>query len=144
MRLTKNVRTVGTARLIELRWALYDTEDPDETEYLPPMVFLPDVVIKSILDQFALLTSTDTSSFLASHDYARSHQPRINTAIVKLRAEFAEMSAEAERAEKEGKGSVTEQVDVESVDNDSSDDEPETEASRLIILIPLAAARAAL
>jgi hypothetical protein len=56
--MTKELCTHGTRHLKELHWQIFDGMDEQKYGYLPPDAFLPDGLIKTILDHFHLIKDT--------------------------------------------------------------------------------------
>lgn len=94
-RLTRPMRAIGLKRLQDLRWKIYCGEDLSKTAFFPPELFLPNDVIKGILDRFALITDfASLDSLIGTHTYAKPHQMKLYILVIELRALFAEMHAE--------------------------------------------------
>jgi hypothetical protein len=88
-RLTKPMRELGTKRLQAFRMSLWENADEAECGMLPPVVFLPDSDIKSILDFFALLqTEEDLTLLLARNPFLGNNYSVLFTVIRTLRDDF--------------------------------------------------------
>ncbi|GBE84703.1 hypothetical protein SCP_0606830 [Sparassis crispa] len=55
--LSRGMRDRGKDRLLQLRKSIYVAADSVDTDIIPEFIYLPDPVIKAILDRFALLQS---------------------------------------------------------------------------------------
>ncbi len=53
------MRAVGTKQLRELRDSIYFDPSKPHTQTLPPELYLPDTIIKDVLDHLALLDTKD-------------------------------------------------------------------------------------
>lgn len=162
-RLTRPMRAIGKKRMEDLQWRIYLREDLLKTAYLPPEVFLPNDIIKGVLDRFALLTDfSSLNPLFDTHTFAEPHQIKLYALIIELRAVFSQM-----RAEKR-KNSTQTALGIDGIEGGSSssgggieeddgtdksgatehasegDDRSEVIHPRLTIRIPLEAARSAL
>lgn len=96
-RLTRVMRKHGTQRLEKLRQEIYDSlSDTAPSRALPPTVYLPQPVIISLLDNYALLTSAnDLRSLLSGRTYVLPHVDRLWLTLEALRPEFEAIRAKA-------------------------------------------------
>ncbi len=102
-RISPAMRKEGTKQLLELRMTIYFSPGTRHTQSLPPEIFLPDVVIKHLLDRFALIDSKDT---LRDMIVTRTHLLRhIDTLWAKMQglAVLFEEIRDKEREEKRKK-----------------------------------------
>jgi len=101
-RLTKLMRELGTKQLQSFRMTLWENADEAECGMLPPIVFLPDSDIKSILDFALLQTEEDLTLLLAGNTFLINNYSALCTVIRTLRADFEpirqEQKAKASRA----------------------------------------------
>jgi hypothetical protein len=68
--LTDNMRALGKECLLGFRMKLWRNADEVQFGLIPPVVFLPDVTIKEILDNYALLHSIeDLDPIIKNHRY---------------------------------------------------------------------------
>lgn len=67
-RLSGPMRRLGTEKLTDYRMEIWEGADEVQAGLLPPIIFLPDSDIKLILDNFALLTSTNAISTHLKHN----------------------------------------------------------------------------
>lgn len=95
------MRALGTQRLEELRWEIYSYADSATATFLPPDIFLPDGVIKLLLDTFALLDTVATlrakigdRAFLLPHIWA------LWDVVCELEDTFRAMREESKRHQK--------------------------------------------
>lgn len=76
-RLTGKLREHANAELLQLRWRLY-LEAGIKAENLPDCLYLPDPLIKFLLDNFASLHHEDAlDSYICKHAYAYPNRNRI-------------------------------------------------------------------
>ncbi|PIL25360.1 hypothetical protein GSI_13250 [Ganoderma sinense ZZ0214-1] len=96
-RLTRVMRRHGTQRLEKLREEIYDSlEDSASSRALPPTVYLPQPVITSLLDNFALLlTVDDLRALLLGRTYVLPHINKLWLALQALRPEFDDIRIKA-------------------------------------------------
>jgi hypothetical protein len=88
-RLTKPMRELGTKTLQSFRMTLWENADEAECGMLPPIVFLPDSDIKSILDLFSLLkTEEDLTLLLSRNPFLINNYPALFAVICTLRNDF--------------------------------------------------------
>ena len=97
-RLTKPMRERGMKTLHSFRMTLWANADEAECGMLPPIVFLPDSNIKSILDFFALLkTEDDLTLLLSRNPFLINNYPALFAVICTLRDDF-ELIQEEQKA----------------------------------------------
>ncbi|THG94212.1 hypothetical protein EW026_g7217 [Hermanssonia centrifuga] len=100
-RLTKEMRAIGRTKLEELQWEIYFDEDVVRTGFLPPDTFLPEEVIKVVLDRFALInTMRQLEDTTAAYIYLRPHQSKLWDLIQQLAITFSELRAAKKKRKK--------------------------------------------
>ena len=91
-RLTDEMRRLGEKKLTEFRWALWDRTQDISLEYSPPSAFLPDSIIKKILDSFSRICSIDdVASFVQSVKALNGHQEALFMVLTDLQETFSKM-----------------------------------------------------
>ena len=91
-RLTDEMRRLGEKKLTEFRWALWDQTRDISLEYSPPLAFLPDPIIRQILDGFSLIRNiNDVASFVQSVKALNGHQEALFMVLTSLRETFSKM-----------------------------------------------------
>lgn len=100
-RLTEDMRALASERLIAFRKSLWKQADEVKCANVPRAAFLPEHVIKHILDNYAMLGSAnDLHPIIATHEYLVNQSEALWSVLVDLRAEFVTLRAKAD-AEKE-------------------------------------------
>ena len=96
-RLTRVMRKHGVERLEKLRDEIYDTlSDSAASRALPPTVYLPQPVIASILDNYALLSGPDDlRQLFPGRTFTLPHVDTIWRTLEALRPEFDEIRLKA-------------------------------------------------
>ncbi|KAJ7725507.1 hypothetical protein B0H14DRAFT_3169646 [Mycena olivaceomarginata] len=132
-------------RLLELQRKIWRQADVSLTSFLPPEAFLPSDVFKEILDTYANLNSVAAlAPLLKSNKYLDSYHGLLHDVLVKLKPEFAKITAER-KAELAAAKALKKKVVVESDDEEESehdDDEP-MDTSRGAVPVVAAASVAA-
>ena len=91
-RLTDEMRRLGEKKLTEFCWALWDQTRDISLEYSPPSAFLPDPIIRQILDGFSLIRNiNDVASFVQSVKALNGHQEALFMVLTSLRETFSKM-----------------------------------------------------
>ncbi|KAJ3006986.1 hypothetical protein NUW54_g3727 [Trametes sanguinea] len=91
-RLTKEMRAEGMQHLRDLRGKLYRATCSSAARALPPDIFLPDVVIKLLLDRFALINSEETlQEMISGRIHLLPHSCALWESLQALDARFEEM-----------------------------------------------------
>jgi hypothetical protein len=105
-RLTDEMRILATQRLTAFRKSLWKAADEIKFGNVPRAAFLPDYIIKAILDNFALLqTPRDLDPIIAGCIHLVDHRDALWSVLVALRPEFITLRAKAD-AEKEAEKRV--------------------------------------
>jgi hypothetical protein len=95
--LTDNMRALGKEHLLGFRMKLWHNADEVQFGLIPPAVFLPDVTIKEILDNYALLHSVeDLDPIIKNHRYLILHREALWQLISTLEADFIPLRRAAE------------------------------------------------
>lgn len=144
-RLTRRLKAHGKTRLQALRDAIYDNADALEAALVPKYMYLPDPIIDTLLDRFALLKDGRTlDNILANSKYTLPHVNWIRTFITTLDTEFktlrakdkkekarqkAEKQAAAAAAEVESEGEGTDEVEEDEENEIESQDEEDYNVS---------------
>ncbi|KAJ7108022.1 hypothetical protein C8R43DRAFT_1163484 [Mycena crocata] len=94
-RLSQLQRSHGTKRLLDLRLEIWRASDQSKVWMFPPLVFLPDAVITSILDNFVLLnTLPQISKFIEPHRHLTPHVNRLMEVLNELGPQFQKIAAD--------------------------------------------------
>ncbi|KAJ7737979.1 P-loop containing nucleoside triphosphate hydrolase protein [Mycena metata] len=102
-RLSKIQRAHGVSRLLDLRIEIWKAADQSRFWMFPPLVFLSDALITSILDNFFVLDTLEkVRTFVKPHQHIRHYAPRLFALLQKLIPEFTRIAADrkAENAAK--------------------------------------------
>ncbi|KAJ7812249.1 hypothetical protein B0H14DRAFT_3753355 [Mycena olivaceomarginata] len=103
-RLTKVEKQIGSTRLEAFRLVLWMGASDQEMALVPLTEFLPDIVIKRLLDQFAKVVRVENlMPYISSLKGLRGQHGALLNVIVELRATFRELkksNAAAKKAEK--------------------------------------------
>lgn len=102
-RLTEEMRQAGEQQLVKFRWDLWDHTLDLSLQYAPPSVFLPDPIIKNILDNFALITTVDDAAHIVEGVSALDgHHDSLFNEVCKLQELFSAMrKAQSRQVEKD-------------------------------------------
>jgi hypothetical protein len=96
-RLTDDMRSIATKHLIHFRTKLWRTADEIDYCVVPPVAFLPDIIIKRILDNYALLCSiTDLDPIIKGESYLLPHRDALWQLITTFETEFIPLREKAE------------------------------------------------
>jgi hypothetical protein len=96
-RLTDEMRSLATERLISFRTRLWRAADEIDLCIVPPVAFLPDIIIKKILDNYALLHSaTDLDHIIKDDTYLVPHRDALWQLILAFEKEFIPLREKAE------------------------------------------------
>jgi hypothetical protein len=96
-RLTDDMRSVATQRLIAFRTKLWRAADEIECCVVPPVAFLSGIVIKKILDSFSLLHSvTDLDPIIQDETYLVPHRDALWQVISAFEMDFIPLREKAE------------------------------------------------
>jgi hypothetical protein len=99
-RLTDKMMKQGTARLKEFRQQLW-FDNLASAGYLPPVAFLPDLHIKSILDNFARIQSTENLvPYIQDLHLLSGRHSDLHNVILELRELFSNLPAPQRRTRK--------------------------------------------
>ena len=91
-RLTEEMRQAGEQQLVKFRWDLWDHTLDLSLQYALPLVFLPDPIIKNILDNFALITTVDDAAHIVEGVSALDgHHDSLFNEVCKLQELFSAM-----------------------------------------------------
>ncbi|KAJ7887209.1 hypothetical protein B0H13DRAFT_1627544 [Mycena leptocephala] len=94
-RLSKLQRAYGLTRFLNFRLEIWRGADHSKFWMLPPVVFLPDAVITSILDNFVLLDTLDkVTSFVQPYQHLRPYAHRLLEILHELAPEFRRIAAD--------------------------------------------------
>lgn len=89
------MKTFGMERLLALRTEFYYDADDIEAAAIPESMYLPDTVIASILDEYALIkTIDDLDHFIAGAVYVLPNRSRLWQALRQLEPEFVRLRQE--------------------------------------------------
>ncbi|KAI0358454.1 hypothetical protein OH77DRAFT_1578381 [Trametes cingulata] len=96
-RLTREMRAEGTRRLRQLRSYIYRATDSAAARTLPPEIFLPETVIKQILDRFALIDSPEAlKELITGRVHLLPHLDTLWDTLVALRRAFEHIQGESD------------------------------------------------
>jgi hypothetical protein len=96
-RLTDDMRSLATERLIGFRTKLWRAADEIEYSIVPPVAFLPDNIIKKILDNYVLLRSAaDLDPILKNESYLKPHRDALWQLISTFERDFIPLREKAE------------------------------------------------
>lgn len=113
-RLTKEMRADGTKELCKLRTTLYRSEDSAMKRATSPELYLPEQMIKMLLDRFALINSRNTlEESIADRKYLCRKADILWTTLEHMRLKFDEMRQEKERKGREKKACSSSKVQGE-------------------------------
>ncbi|KAJ3005456.1 hypothetical protein NUW54_g767 [Trametes sanguinea] len=91
-RLTKAMRTAGVEHLERVRMKIYRSAATATARFLTPEVYLPDSLVKTLLDRFALIDSKDTlRELVAERTHLLPHLDTLWEAFEDLSRLFEEM-----------------------------------------------------
>ena len=124
-RLSKIQRAHGTKRLLSLRLEIWKAADQAKFWMFAPVVFLPDAVIISILDNFVLLDSLKkVTRFVKPSIYLAEHAKRLFDLLVQLSPEFKQIATDrkAENAANLKAKKAAESAEAVALKPDSSDE----------------------
>ncbi|KAJ6480035.1 P-loop containing nucleoside triphosphate hydrolase protein [Mycena vulgaris] len=94
-RLSKIQRAHATTRLLDFRIEIWKSADQIKFWMFPPVVFLPDAVIDSILNNFALLnTLPKVTQFVQPHIHLQPYPQRLREVLKKLVPELRQIAAD--------------------------------------------------
>jgi hypothetical protein len=96
-RLTDEMRSLATERLISFRMKLWRAADEIEYCMVPPVAFLPDIIIKKLLDNYALLHSAvDLDRIIKDESYLVPHRDALWQVITTFERDFIPLREKAE------------------------------------------------
>ncbi|KAI0728029.1 P-loop containing nucleoside triphosphate hydrolase protein [Fomitopsis betulina] len=122
-RLTRAMRAVGTQQLLQFRDIIYSSASTPSTRLFPPIAFLPDPTIKTLLDEFALITSLDQLRLRVSEEtFLLPHLDELWTVLLGLQTTFTTMRKEA-RSRKKTKDGDENNDEVEDDEDEPAIDE---------------------
>jgi hypothetical protein len=137
--MTKELRIHGTRRLENLRWQIFENADEQRYGFLPPHAFLPDDLIKTILDHFHLIKDTSDVKRHTGHNPLLSNsQFHILEFCQSLQVEFDRLRQEKKLRSKAGTSSMP-SIEDEEPQNEGeisdmdieSDDDPGTDSDEV-------------
>ncbi|TCD62749.1 hypothetical protein EIP91_006447 [Steccherinum ochraceum] len=121
-RLTLVMKAHGRKRFQEWREKIYDNADSTEAATVPKFMYLPDHIIDTFLDRFALLENEAIfREIITPVLYAMPHYNNLYFLIAQLRGEFAFMKEEKERLKKLEKAQARAAAAGEVVESGSDD-----------------------
>ncbi|KAJ7508237.1 hypothetical protein B0H11DRAFT_1902554 [Mycena galericulata] len=128
-RLSKIQKFHGVERLIQLRLEIWRNSDQTKLWMYPPTVFLSDILIASILDNFVLLDTLErVAAFVGHNPYLAGHAGRIFQVLQdELKPQFVAIAA-ARKAENKAARSKAREPTEEDEDEDEGDGEDATMA----------------
>lgn len=139
-RLSKIQKAHGFKRLLELRLEIWRASDQTKCWIYPPTVFLSDVLITSILDNFVLLdTVARVANFVQHNPNLAPYASRIRAVLGELKPQFAAI-ATARKAENAAKLKIK-RAQEGKVTEEAEDDEDEVEAEAEDVIMDDAPAR---
>nr|VWP01258.1 Succinate-semialdehyde dehydrogenase (EC [Ganoderma boninense] len=101
-RISRKMRAKGVKELTSLRMDIYLSLDTTVSRSFPPEMLLPDIVIKTMLDRFALLETVDTlRALVKDRSLLVPHVARVWEKVVELREGFEVMRAKTKARAKE-------------------------------------------
>jgi len=95
--LTDDMQSLAMERLIGFRTKLWRAADEIEYSIIPPVAFLPDNIIKKIIDNYTLLHSaTDLDPILKNESYLKPHHDALWQLISTFERDFIPLWEKAE------------------------------------------------
>jgi superfamily II DNA helicase RecQ len=96
-RLTDEMRSLATERLISFRMKLWRAADEIEYCVVPPVAFLPDIIVKKLLNNYALLHSAvDLDRIIKDESYLVPHRDALWQVITMFKRDFIPLREKAE------------------------------------------------
>jgi hypothetical protein len=96
-RLTDDMRSLATQRLIGFRMKLWRAADEIEYCVVPPVAFLPDIIVKKLLDNYGLLHSAvDLDHIIKDERYLELHRDALWQVITTLERDYIPLREKAE------------------------------------------------
>ncbi|KAH8074207.1 hypothetical protein BXZ70DRAFT_911566 [Cristinia sonorae] len=101
--LTKVMREMAEKRLDEFRWMIYNDTRSAPHRFLPPTAILLEVTVKTLLDQWVLLTDAKTSleALTQQYKYLHPHVDALWAVCEELCSEFSVMVAQKKQEQRE-------------------------------------------
>ncbi|KAF8667484.1 hypothetical protein AX14_006324 [Amanita brunnescens Koide BX004] len=127
-RLTKAMREHGVKQLQLFRLKLWQAADEAKTSWTPPSAFIPDIIIKTLLDHIDIIESAnDITSWDGDNELLQPHTEELLQFIRDLQVQFEEMRRSARLARMSAKGKTSSKEDESEddlEDEDEADEEP--------------------
>ncbi|KAK7687037.1 hypothetical protein QCA50_009537 [Cerrena zonata] len=122
-RLSRKMHQWGTKRLVHFRLRLYQAGGND-TDLFPPYAYLPDPLIKLLLDRYPLITSTEAlGEYIKGHSLLEPHSDTLFSELHTLQLGFD--TIREEQARLKAKRRAAKKLVVESNEEGTSDDDGE-------------------
>ena len=125
-RLTKAMREHGIKQLQLFRLKLWQAADEAKTSWTPPSAFIPDIIIKTLLDHIDIIESAnDITSWDGDNELLQPHTEELLRFIRDLQVQFEEMRRSARDARTSAKCKMSSKEDESEDDSEDEDEEDE-------------------